>query len=182
VVTEPRHLERAPLDPTAPNNRKYWRLHQWKSPPWSSRRAFRLRQKVLRQSLNSPGVYPAIVRTAFASSRESEDLGSVLGDRDRVLEVRGEFAVFGHDAPPVVEHVRLVGATFEPSVRRQRPCPLSTSGGRAGPVVLVTWGFRHLGADGVADVFAHGPKSQPPRRPVGRRDRPSLRRPPITRC
>ena len=48
--------------------------------------------------------------------KEREDLGAVLGDRDRVLEVRGPAAVGGHDGPAVVEQAR------------RRPCLQHTIG------------------------------------------------------
>src|SRR5581483_3359388 len=41
------------------------------------------------------------------SPREGEHLGPVVGDRDRVLEVRRAAAVPGDDGPPVVEDLGL---------------------------------------------------------------------------
>src|SRR4026208_1363226 len=41
--------------------------------------------------------------------RSCEYPGSVLGDRDRVLEVRGHRAIFGHGSPVIVENLYLRG-------------------------------------------------------------------------
>jgi hypothetical protein len=46
-------------------------------------------------------------------SRDREDLGPVVGDGDRMLEMRGKFPVASHDAPIVVEHERVVRTDVE---------------------------------------------------------------------
>src|SRR2546423_8543648 len=106
-------------------------------------------------------------------SGERQHLGTTVGDRDGVLEVRGAGAVDGHDRPAVVEYPRR-----GPSRRHHRldgedhagPQAQSATGRAVGRDVRL---FVHGGARAGAPVLApQGPARAPCRRPPPRRPGP----------
>jgi DNA invertase Pin-like site-specific DNA recombinase len=59
------------------------------------------------------GCKPVVSETRRKPLRNGEDLGSAVGDGDRVFEMRGKLPVASHDTPLVVEHERVVRADVE---------------------------------------------------------------------
>src|SRR6476619_3885072 len=97
----------------------------------------------------------------WASTREGEDLGAVVGDGDGVLEVGGAAAVDGDDGPAVVEHLGLGGARVHHRLDGEHVPLLELHAPARRPVVGDLWVLVHGGADAVAYVLTHHGEARP---------------------
>src|SRR4029453_15939375 len=105
---------------------------------------------------------PAHERVAYQNGRDAanwesrrrQDLGTLLRDGDRVLEMGRQRAVTGHDGPAVGLHLDLVAAECEHRLDRQADPRLELHPADAGPVVGDLRLLVHLGADSVADELS----------------------------
>ena len=85
-----------------------------------------------------------------ACHSDGQDLGTVLGDGDGVLEMGGQRPVAGDDGPVVRAGWRLVPPEREHRLDGQAQAGLQLAAGPAGPVVGDLRLLVHLGADAVA--------------------------------
>src|SRR5664279_969540 len=83
-----------------------------------------------------------------------QDLRSVLGDGDAVLEVGGQRAVPGHDRPVVGQHHRLVAAHGEHRLDRETEARLKLAPDLAAAVVRDLGILVHRPANAMADELA----------------------------
>src|SRR5258705_1835077 len=91
---------------------------------------------------------------ALPSCDGRQNLGAVLGDRDRVLEMGGQGAVAGHDGPAVGLDRYLVTAEGQHRLDREADARNELEAPDSGPVVGELRLLVHLGADAVADELA----------------------------
>src|SRR6185436_17911446 len=104
-----------------------------------------------RDSVRSSVRHPPSSDPSCPPSDGRQDLGPLLGNRDRMLEVSSQRAIDGRDCPIVVEHVRAIVAQREHRLDGQAESRLDLAAPPAGAVVRDLWLLVHLGADAMAD-------------------------------